>query len=344
MSRLVERQDGDYSYRHHLEAQRASNQILPSAGTMGQQTTPSTHQNERNEDTEYPTSGEATLKGRGIRERAPWYGKGQGATNEGLNSHAYAGVADRPIADSSADESSASSRWEAESSTSDDSLADTGSPLVGSQPQRSNDSGPGLFDGTNSRLADNGLDAIHEGTGHMLDTVSVSHHGDRSTGWNPFSTSSYINGDEGSDGQEASAQRGRPSLGNIGSQSVVERRRRRSPHLNRGYSFRRGDDEHLPVTSPTRRKATGPDSDSMYLYTHTPPEDVSSVRSDCMDPPSEKRSARPAGLAPSTSTGSVIWRGNDDKRATISREDDDRTPRASVCENHGEDSDGGSQG
>ncbi|KAK0670867.1 hypothetical protein QBC41DRAFT_387714 [Cercophora samala] len=343
LSRLVEKQAKVSSRRHHQEGGPALNQILPDTGSTNQQASPSTHGNQRNEDIEYPASGEATLKVRSTRERAPWYEKGKGEANAGPNSQAYAGVADPTAADPSADESSASSRWDAESSTSDDSLPGNGLLLVGSQPRRSHDSGRGLFDGTNSRLADNGLGAIHEGTGHMLDLVSLNHHGDRPTGSNPVSTSSYINGDEGSDGQEAWARRGHTSLGTVGSQSVVERRRRPSPHLNRGYSFKRGDDEHLPVTSPSHRKAKGPDSDSMYLYTHTPFDYVSSVRSDCMGSPSEKRPARPASLAPSTSTGSVIWRGNDDKKATISRKDDDRTPRASACENHGEDSDGGSQ-
>ncbi|KAK0735596.1 hypothetical protein B0T21DRAFT_393602 [Apiosordaria backusii] len=341
MSRLVERQDRDHSYQRHLQGQRASNQIFPSTDTINQQTSPSTHRNLRNEDQVYPTPGATTLKGRPTNERQPWHGQGQGATDEGLNSHAYASVAGRPIADPSADElSSASSRWEGGSSTSDDSLTDTGSPLVHSQPQRSNDSRPALFDGTNCWLADNGPGAIHEGTGHMLDTVSLNHHGDRSTVLNHAVASPYINEDEGLDGQEASAERGRSSLGTKGSQSMVDRPRRRSPHLNRGYSFKRGDDEHLPVTSPTNRKTTGLDSDSMYPYTHTPREHVSSVRSDCAGSPPTKIPVHRAGLAPSTSTGSVIWRGNDGKRATINREDDDRAPRASTCGYHGEDSDG----
>lgn len=282
LSRLVEKQGKAQSSRHFQEGERVLNQILPDTGHTNRPKSPPTHRNQRDEDDEdieCPASGEVTLKVPSTRERASLYEKGQGGANAGPNSHAYAGVAGRPIEDPSADESSASSRWDAESSTSDDSLQNNGSSLVGPQPRRSNDSGPGLFDGTNSQLADNGLGAIDEGTGHMLDTV----------------------------------------------------------FLNRGYSFKRGDDEHLPVTSPSHRKVKGPDSDSMYLYTYTPFDDVSSVRPDCVGSPSEKRPARPAGLAPSTSTGSVIWRGNDD---TIR---DERTPRASACENQGEDSDGGSQ-
>ncbi|KAK4191668.1 hypothetical protein QBC35DRAFT_294982 [Podospora australis] len=200
-----------------------------------------------------------------------------------------------------------------ETSSSEDSIPHAGSRRLSTlaraklQRQDINDAMSQSLDGGTDHDTYND---ITEETGKRLShTDSHANEKDRQTASGLLSESVLTDNADGTVIVSARGSSQHHPPGTSSYQQAVDTADHAMQRLNRGYSFKKGDDEYLPVTSCA---ALG--TDSRYSDTKSSPQSANSdcVHGDTSSLPLDR------GVTASASTGSVIYRGSEETNATRS--------------------------